>query len=432
MANYLVTDTELTSIANTIRTKGGTSSQLSFPTQFVSAINAIPTVPVQQEKDINFYDYDGTLLYSYTTAEWANVTQLPANPSHSGLTAQGWNWTKAEIDAQLTAIPNGIINVGQMYITTSGNTEIDIELQDGRTEPYLGLAVNGTISVDWGDGSTATTMTGTDLTTKIKEKHVYSSGGKYTISISAVTGSYSIYETSVSFLIDSGSQISGQMYTYLKAIKNVRLGNNVSLGEYAFYNQYNLSTITLPNGLTEIPRYAFNYCSALEALIIPHGVTNIGSSGIAYCQMLKVLSIPSGVVTLSSYALNGNSLLKTITLPNTITSMDTSALSSCSKILKIELPTQLTTISSSLLSSDYWLETITVPQGVTDIGQSAFSTLRTILSIHFLGLNPPTAGTSAFRELPRDCKIYVPTGSLADYTSAQNYPSSSTYTYVEE
>ena len=43
MANYLTTDTELTSIANAIRTKGGTSAQLTYPTGFVTAINAIPT-----------------------------------------------------------------------------------------------------------------------------------------------------------------------------------------------------------------------------------------------------------------------------------------------------------------------------------------------------------------------------------------------------
>lgn len=43
MAEYLVTDTSLTSVANAIRTKGGTSSALAFPTGFVSAIQAIPT-----------------------------------------------------------------------------------------------------------------------------------------------------------------------------------------------------------------------------------------------------------------------------------------------------------------------------------------------------------------------------------------------------
>lgn len=41
MADYLVTDSELTSIADAIRTKGGTSAALSFPTEFVSAIGDI-------------------------------------------------------------------------------------------------------------------------------------------------------------------------------------------------------------------------------------------------------------------------------------------------------------------------------------------------------------------------------------------------------
>lgn len=43
MADYLTTDTELTSIANAIRTKGGTSASLTYPTGFVTAINNIPT-----------------------------------------------------------------------------------------------------------------------------------------------------------------------------------------------------------------------------------------------------------------------------------------------------------------------------------------------------------------------------------------------------
>lgn len=43
MANYLTTDTELTSIANAIRTKGGTNAQLTYPSGFVTAINNIST-----------------------------------------------------------------------------------------------------------------------------------------------------------------------------------------------------------------------------------------------------------------------------------------------------------------------------------------------------------------------------------------------------
>lgn len=41
MTDYLTTDTELTSIADAIRTKGGTSESLEYPTDFVSAIENI-------------------------------------------------------------------------------------------------------------------------------------------------------------------------------------------------------------------------------------------------------------------------------------------------------------------------------------------------------------------------------------------------------
>lgn len=43
MGTKIVQDSSLTSVANAIRTKGGTSSPLEFPSEFVTAINAIPT-----------------------------------------------------------------------------------------------------------------------------------------------------------------------------------------------------------------------------------------------------------------------------------------------------------------------------------------------------------------------------------------------------
>ena len=43
MANYIVSDTNLTAVANAIRTKGGTSSALEFPDEFIQAIGDIQT-----------------------------------------------------------------------------------------------------------------------------------------------------------------------------------------------------------------------------------------------------------------------------------------------------------------------------------------------------------------------------------------------------
>lgn len=43
MSNYIVDSADLTSVANAIRTKGGTSAQLAFPADFVQAIEDIET-----------------------------------------------------------------------------------------------------------------------------------------------------------------------------------------------------------------------------------------------------------------------------------------------------------------------------------------------------------------------------------------------------
>ena len=43
MADYLTTDTELTSVADAIREKGGTSAALAWPSGYVDAIDAIET-----------------------------------------------------------------------------------------------------------------------------------------------------------------------------------------------------------------------------------------------------------------------------------------------------------------------------------------------------------------------------------------------------
>lgn len=43
MSNYLVTDTELSTLAGKIRTKGGTQAQLTWPGGFNDAVDAIPT-----------------------------------------------------------------------------------------------------------------------------------------------------------------------------------------------------------------------------------------------------------------------------------------------------------------------------------------------------------------------------------------------------
>ena len=79
---------------------------------------------VANSKEVNFLDYDGTILYSYTAAKFAALSSMPANPTHDGLTTQGWNWSLANAKAYVAKYRN--LNIGQMYVNDNGKTRIYI------------------------------------------------------------------------------------------------------------------------------------------------------------------------------------------------------------------------------------------------------------------------------------------------------------------
>ena len=436
MATKLVQDSSLTSIANAIRIKGGTSAQLEFPDEFVSAIQNIPTGggggSSATPKDVNFYDYDGTVVDSYTASEFATLSAMPANPTHTGLTAQGWNWSLA--NAKTYVSKYGKLNIGQKYVTTSGDTEIDIQLGIGRNKPYLGCCPNGTVEIDWGDGSTHDTLTGTSTSTLQSIQHTYpDTGEKFTITLHMESGSLGLLGTSSS---TTGSQVlyngtTGQtngQRAYQNALKVIRLGSHVtSISTSAFSYCNSLASVVIPEGVTSISNSAFSYCYSLASVVIPEGVTSIGASAFRYCYSLASVVIPEGVTSISSSAFSYCYSLASVVIPEGVTSIGASAFSYCYSLASVVIPEGVTSIGSSAFSYCYSLASVVIPEGVTSISDSAFRYCYSLAYLTFAPTTPPTvSATNAFNNLPSDLVVYVPAGTLTTYQSASNY------TYIKD
>ena len=360
-------------------------------------------------KQINFFDYDGTCLHSFTASEWANETALPSNPSHTGLTAQGWNWTKAQIDAQLVSTPEQDINVGQMYITASGDTEIDIELKKKKLDLWLGICPKGTVDIDWGDGSAVSTVTGTSLTKIVNTEHTYASAGKYMIKLNVTGGTCAIVgglvgTTYVSLFISGNKTVVNENAVYSSSVKTIRLGDNMNIGDHAFRNFRGLTNITLPSRLTSVGSYAFLGCNNLTSITIPSGVESIGASCFSNCSVLESALLPSGLVSVNTSTFSYNYMLSSVTIPSTVTNIDATAFRSC-----------------------YILTCITLPSTVTNIGNNAFYDWYGAKEYHIKPTTPPKLGTTVFNNIPSDCIIYVPSASLNTYKTASNWSTYASY-----
>lgn len=358
------------------------------------------------KKQINFIDYDGTILYSYSKTEWQSVTALPSNPSHTGLTAQGWNWTKAQIDAQLTAVPNGDVWVGQMYITNDGKTRIYIRLEDGRVHPYLGICPNGTVVVDWGDNSETATLTGTSLTTVQHADHVYASDGDYVITLTVSSGSFAFFGVSnTSHILKKDTSTTANIHkVYTNAVQKVELGQNVKIGNFAFTFCQSLASITIPSGITSVGINAFQNCSSLTSIVIPSEMTSIGNASFYNCNSLARVTIPSGITAIGDNTFNGCYSLASIVIPSGVTSIGTYAFFNC-----------------------YSLAIVTVPNGVTSINNNAFNSCYGVAEYHIKPTTPPTLGTTVFSNIQSDCVIYVPSAKLTDYKGASNWSTYASY-----
>lgn len=475
-------DGAMTETANALRTKGGTSAQIAWDNTygFKAAVEALPSGGgggAVEEKDVNFIDYDGTLVASKTKAEINAMTadtDLPENPTHTGLTAQGWNWTVAQLKTQLTAMPNQKVYVGQMYTTSSGATEIDVEMQDGRLSPIMTIAVKGTVSIDWGDGTTPDTVTGTSLTTRNEQAHTYANAGRYTINVLETTGSEYSFYCSSTYLLLRKNTTGNENRVYTNCVKAIRIGNGIksianyafyccgslasitlpsgvtSIGNSAFYNCYSIASITLPSGITSIVSSAFNYCYSLASIAIPSGVTSIEGNAFSNCTRLASIAIPSGVTSIGSSAFYNCYSLASITLPSDIASIGLNTFYYCYSLASITLPSGVTSIGNYAFYYCYSLASITLPSGVTSIGDNTFGNCLSLASItipsrvtsigksafgycygvkeyHIVPTTIPTAGTTIFNSIVSDCVIYVPSAKLNDYKTASNWSTYASY-----
>ena len=166
------------------------------------------------------------------------------------------------------------------------------------------------------------------------------------------------------------------------SVKKVVIEDDVtSIGDYAFWNCSNLTSITIPDSVTIIGNSAFNACSSLTSLTIPNSVTSIGNSAFNACSSLTSLTIPNSVTSIEFAAFYACSSLTSLTIPNSVTSIGDSAFNACSSLTSLTIPNSVTSIGEGAFYACSSLTSITIPNSVTSIGEGAFYACSSLTSI---------------------------------------------------
>ena len=261
-----------------------------------------------------------------------------------------------------------------------------------------------------------------------------------------VEGGYSYYEGydynyHTSYVNYTSNDVIGdQAFSGCSGLTSLNLPDGITeIGEGAFSYCSGLTSLTLPAGITEIGRYAFSGCSGLTSLNLPDGITSIGEKAFIDCSGLTSLNLPDGITWIDYGTFWGCSGLTSLNLPDGITSIgekafiycsgltslnlpdgitwiDYGTFWGCSGLTSLNLPAGITSIGKEAFSSCSGLTSLNLPAGITFIGSRAFAGCIGLTSIYVYAEKVQKIGSNAFEECDaKKCTVYVPMGTYDYY-----------------
>lgn len=114
------------------------------------------------------------------------------------------------------------------------------------------------------------------------------------------------------------------------------------------------------------------------------------------------------------------SAMTTAVIGDCVTSIDEKAFKNCNNLTSITIPNGVTLIGDETFSGCSSLSSVTIPSGVTKIGFLAFAKCSGLTGVTVNAVTPPVLGLYAFNDTG-NCPIYVPSGSVSSYKSANRW-----------
>jgi hypothetical protein len=191
-------------------------------------------------------------------------------------------------------------------------------------------------------------------------------------------------------------------------LNSINLPLSLKVIDYNALNGSNdLSTITIPYGVTTIGNCAFTRCSNLTSVNIPSSVISIGYQAFAECPILNSIVIPISATSLGNKLFYNSYGLKSVSILSPITSIGESFFGYCSNLTNVELPSTITFIGEKAFNNCHSLESLSIPLSVISIGINAFSGCNKLAKIDI----PPSVSSIqdyAFSDCSSAIKLMIP------------------------
>ena len=208
------------------------------------------------------------------------------------------------------------------------------------------------------------------ITYTIEEVEVLDDDDEYIANLEEKTdGSFTYVEN------ENGIKITGldSNNTNINIVVTQKIGgkNVTAIGRKAFYENTNITSITIPDSVTTIEPWAFYRCSSLNNVIIPNSVTHLGRDVFSECSSLESVKLPDGLDGIPRMAFYGCQSLKHISIPDSVKWIGEAAFCG-SGLEEVSLPESMTVIDNNAFFGCRSLVTINMPKQLSELGYGVF------------------------------------------------------------
>ena len=110
-----------------------------------------------------------------------------------------------------------------------------------------------------------------------------------------------------------------------------------AIGDNCFYGNADITSVSIPDGISVIGNRAFEGCSSLKSIDIPDSVSTLGKWAFAGCTSLDDVVIPEQIGAIPVFAFQNCTSLKSIDIPNSVKTIQSEAFFGCTGLSTVEI-----------------------------------------------------------------------------------------------